>query len=115
MLALLAIGKLKHTRAFNMNNITLDHFRSAFKQQKTTYHFYQELIQPLKERGRNDLVQSIKNASARIRLVQKKNLIKGKIITFTDKYLKLDLRQIKKLYRKRSFLYKPHSNVSLKN
>ena len=105
MLALLAMGKLKHTRAFNMDDITLDHFRSKFKPQKTTYHFYQELIQPLTERGRQDLVKSIKNASTKIRLAKIKVLIKNKILMFTDKYTKLNLRQLKKLYRKRSFSY----------
>jgi hypothetical protein len=64
MLALLALGKLDKTRAFPANDVSEELVRSAVHLGETTFPLYGELIPPLMEKGRHDLVRIIEHKMA---------------------------------------------------
>jgi hypothetical protein len=64
MIGLVAIGALNKTRAFIEDDVTpelLSNFNIVIRHRAS---FYQEMLEPLKERGRDDLVKTIKKMLA---------------------------------------------------
>ncbi|CAB5079398.1 hypothetical protein D3OALGB2SA_380 [Olavius algarvensis associated proteobacterium Delta 3] len=59
MAGLAALGLLDKTRAFQQDDLTPDHFSSFSITIRTREPFYRELIPHLKERGREDLAETI--------------------------------------------------------
>jgi len=73
MLSLLALGGLGQTRSFPMNDISEEQIISMGTLNDTTYPFYPELISPLAEKGRQDLVRAIKRQITRYKTTFKVN------------------------------------------
>jgi hypothetical protein len=57
MLALLATGDLERASAFPFRDLNEDHVMKAINMSWNTVLFYEELIGPLKKKGRLDLVR----------------------------------------------------------
>jgi len=97
MLALLVLGVLDQTSAFSADDISSDLVRSAVKLDEEQYYYHEELLYPLREQGRHDLVNAIKQKLAeyhrREKIITKWML---KIKRFDSKYLKGNLRKLKK-------------------
>ncbi len=96
MLALLAMGLLDKTQAFNSNDISEDLIMSVVKLSYSTLPLYGELIAPLAERGRNDLVRVIKDKIAAYHNCQKRNNRILKVKQFDNRYLNDTLVRLKR-------------------
>jgi hypothetical protein len=64
MTELVAIGALDKTDAFVENDVSPELLSSFNIKIRHRASFYQEMLSPLKERGRDDLVQTIKRMLA---------------------------------------------------
>ena len=60
MTGLIAIGALGRTSAFGENDVSADQLKSKIRINSEVEHYYEELIIPLTERGREDLANIIK-------------------------------------------------------
>jgi hypothetical protein len=89
MLALLALGVLDQTHAFSRQDVSGERLRSV---NRTTVSFYEELIIPLAERGRHDLVRAIEQELAIYR--GREPGLKAKIKRFDRKYLDGRLKRL---------------------
>jgi len=89
MLALLALGALGQAHAFSQTEITEELIQSKVKLTKVSVHFYEELITPLLEIGRQDLAHIIENKI--LMFYDREPGWKGKIKRFDRKYLKGNL------------------------
>ena len=98
MLSLLALGVIdKAGDCFPMKDVSEGLIRSAVRMNKTTYPFYPELIAPLLERGRHDLVRAIEEKIANYNKPQWKKMFRRTIAEFDGIYLNSNLRKMKKL------------------
>ena len=94
MLALLVLGVLDHTCAFPMNDVSEEMAAGVWINDPYEESCYRELIVPLTEKGRDDLVRGIQQAITRFR--GEKGL-KAKIARFDHAYLKGSMKRFKKL------------------
>ena len=101
MLALEGSDALKKTTAFPVNNITQELVNEAVNLDTHTLPLYGELLPPLKEKGRNDLVRAIECKIEEFYRRQKKDKWRKRtiepIIEFDRKYLKGNLKKLKNL------------------
>jgi hypothetical protein len=67
MLALLALGVLGQTRAFPIDDVSADLVRSKVRVMYDMVYFYRDLIAPLAEKGRPDLVHAVEHVIAESR------------------------------------------------
>jgi hypothetical protein len=67
MLELMAVGKLKDTRAFPTNDVTAEMVRTVTIEEKYEESWYLELVDPLAAAGRPDLVRAIRDKVAEYR------------------------------------------------
>ncbi|OGW55647.1 MAG: hypothetical protein A2Y81_01095 [Nitrospirae bacterium RBG_13_43_8] len=100
MLALLALGVLDRTRAFPDNDVSAELVKTAVKIKPTKIPFYGQLIAPLMQRGRRDLVQVIEQKISSCDKLQgrsdtKKRMLE-QIAEFDKRYLKGNLGRFKK-------------------
>jgi hypothetical protein len=98
MLALLAAGVLNRTRAFPGNDVT-EKLVSAIKIKKPVYGYtvdddYLELLAPLAERGRHDLVHAIEQLLKRSH--SRKKSLKTRMKQLDSKYLNSNLVKLKR-------------------
>ncbi len=77
MLALLALGRLAKTQSFPEHKVS-EELVSKIKLEQSSIHFYDELITPLEEKGRNDLVRVITKKIHEYHKRQKLNYWKSK-------------------------------------
>ncbi len=96
MLALLALELLDKTQAFNSNDVSEDLIQSVVKLNYSTLPLYWELIAPLAEKGRNDLVRVIKHKVAEYQKNIKKDNWKAKVKQFDRTYLNSGIIKIKR-------------------
>lgn len=97
MLAFLALGMSKKARAFPEHDISEELVQSSVILNKHIFYLYEELISPLKQRGRHDLACAIERKLVEHYRRQKINNLKTKIRRFDSKYLKCNLSRIKRL------------------
>lgn len=95
MLALLALGVLEECSAFPTVEITEELINSKVKINKVSVHFYEELITPLVEKGRQDLCRIIEQKLSRY--YDREPGWKGRIKRFDRKVLGGNLVRVKKL------------------
>ncbi len=116
MLSLLALGVLEKTRAFPIHDINASLIDTVVQIQQNTYPLYGELIAPLTEVGRHDLVLAIERKIAEYQepqwkkeLKRKKNSWKKKtleeVAEFDSKNLYGSLMKIKRVFIKRSLMH----------
>jgi hypothetical protein len=98
MLALLALGVLNRTRAFPKQDVSEKSLRSIQRLNKTTFPFYGELIAPLRERGRHDLVDAIECKIAEYQKHQKLASRNARIRQFDQRYLNGNLVRFKRSF-----------------
>lgn len=96
MLSFLALGILEHNRAFPKPDISEEMLHSVISLDKTTFPFYGELLTPLAERGRNDLVRAIEHKIAEYHKPKKKDNWKTKARRFDSRYLNDTLIRLKR-------------------
>lgn len=98
MLSFLSLGVLEKTHAFPKREISEELVRSAVYMDKTTMPFYPELLAPLNEIGRHDLVRILKRKMAKRQFINRTIL---PIKEFDRKYFRSNLLKLKRLvYRK---------------
>jgi hypothetical protein len=90
MLALVALGVLDHTSAFPRDDVSAELVRSVVKLQHSTVPLYGELIAPLAERGRGDLVWAVEHQIAKYH--DRGAGFKARVRRFGRKYLNGGLR-----------------------
>lgn len=101
MLALLAVGALDKTNAFTLDDISEDQVSKIRTKKPTTRNDYTveddylELIAPLAERGRHDLVRAIEHLIARSRY--RETHLQAMIKRFDRRYLNSSLARFKRL------------------
>lgn len=96
MLALLALGVIdKAGDALPIKNVSEDLIRSGVRMNKTTSPFYPELIAPLLERGRHDLVRAIEKKIADYNKPKWKGMFRRTIAEFDKIYLNSRLKKMK--------------------
>ena len=98
MLGLVALGALDRTRAFPSKQVSADLVRSipGFDRM-IRYRFYIDLIGPLKEKGREDLVREIEDLMKRGRPRQVAKLLEKKLVEVDQHYLNGWLGKVKRL------------------
>jgi hypothetical protein len=100
MLALLAIGKLDKIRSFPVDNVTEELCHEAVELRRMTFPHYHELLEPLEQRGRQDLVRIIESKISHYHKPEWRKNWKQKaarpILDFDTKYLNGSLRRLKK-------------------
>ena len=105
MLALMALGALGKSHAFPVDGISPAFLRSNFEIYKTTAMWWQEVVQPLRERGHEELARVIeKKLDAYYRVQEKSDLFKAIAATakrMDQKYLNGKVREIRNSTRKR--------------
>lgn len=105
MLALMALGTLGKSHAFPVDGISPAFLRSNFEIYKTTAMWWQEVVQPLRERGHEELARVIeKKLDAYYRVQEKSDLFKAiaaKAKRMDQKYLNGKVREIRNSTRKR--------------
>lgn len=96
MLSLIALGVIDKTGdSLPMKDVSEGLIRSAVRMDKTSYPFYPELIAPLRERGRHDLVRAIEKKIADYNKPQWKKMFRGTIAEFDRIYLNSALKKMK--------------------
>ena len=99
-LALLASGAPEKIPAFPDQHITADLINKAVTLAPNTFVLYEELLAPLAEIGRYDLVHAIKLQLARYHKSQKKQVWRKSLIDpvlkFDEKHFKGNLRKVKR-------------------
>ena len=70
MLALVASDALEKTTAFPINNVTQEMINEVVQLEENTFPLYGELLAPLAEVGRHDLVNAIERKIAEFHLNQ---------------------------------------------
>ena len=98
MLALLALGALDRTQAFPRNDVSEELLRSAVKITYSTAPLYEELMEPLMESGRHDLVRAIEEKLDRY--YDREPGLTAKIKRFDRKYLNSSLANFKRKTRR---------------
>ena len=101
-LALLALDLLDKTKAFPLDDLTEKQVEaitlgSDAEQNWTAHHEYLELIEPLRAKGRNDLVRAINNVFKRYPLHPELDW-KMKVKRFDNRYLNGSLLRVKRLF-----------------
>ena len=100
MLALVALGALERTRAFPCTDVSADLVRTiSHFDRMIRYRFYIELLGPLKERGREDLVRAIEELIRRSRPTEVVDIVRGKLVEVDQCYLNGWFRRVKRLAR----------------
>ena len=100
MLALLALGVLDKTSAFPTNEVSEELIWSELKLGKETHFYYKELLEPLAEKGRYDLIRAIEGKLRDYRKIQNGWRIKCK--QFDQKYFQGKVTKFKRsIYSKR--------------
>jgi len=94
MLALLAVGVLNRTRAFPINDISEEQAAAVWINDPYEESCYRDLIEPLTDNGRLDLVRGIKRA---INRYHGKVDLKTRIAGFDRNYLGGNLRKVRRL------------------
>ena len=61
MLALLATGRLSQTTVFPVDEVSTEQILSVLKLNGENFHYYVELLEPLANKGRHDLVRAIQS------------------------------------------------------
>lgn len=101
MLALEALGALEKTTAFPVRVITPEMVEATRPLAPNTFQNYEELLQPLAERGRHDLCLAIRRKLDYYHDPEWKKTLKQKTIRsisrFDKKYLNGNLRKLKRL------------------
>jgi hypothetical protein len=101
MLALLALGVLKNAAAFPKRDLSEEEVNAMKSLSAQVFSYYQELLGPLSEAGRHDLVRAVKRLMADCyRNVKKQNarkLLIDPIIEFDEKNFGGSLRRMKRL------------------
>jgi hypothetical protein len=95
MLALLALGVLNRTRAFPRNDVSEELLRSVVKVEYASAPFYEELVGPLAECGRDDLVRAVENKLDRY--YDREPGWRAKIKRFDRKYLGGSIKRVANL------------------
>jgi hypothetical protein len=97
MLALMALGRLGATRAFPESGISPEFLRSNFDIYRTTSMWWQEIVQPLREQGHEELARIIEKKLDAHQRLQQKNDLKKAIIAIAKridrKYLNGRMRE----------------------
>lgn len=101
MLALLVLDVLQKARVFPAHDVSEELFRSKVNLNKVSVRFYQELLGPLAEKGRNDLVSAIKDKITKYEMSETLRGWKKQIKRLDRKYLNGGL-----VYLKRTILPK---------
>ena len=86
MLEFLAVGALDRVSAFQANDVSPELVLSAVRLDPIDAPFYQELLGPLSERGRNDLVAAIKSKLSHYQRVEKVRRLKERVKQMDRKY-----------------------------
>ena len=101
MLALVALGVLKKATAFSKNNVTEELVDSAVDLEPNIVPLYRQLLEPLAEMGRHDLVRAVERKIADFYHDQKKEKWRKKtiqpVVEFDKKFLKGNLKKLKNL------------------
>jgi hypothetical protein len=98
MLELLAVGALDRAGAFPRHDVSEEMVRTRVRMPKAYFEsFYGELVEPLAERGRHDLVRAIKYNMDRYQ--GRKRGVKAKVRQFDSKYLHGSLKRVYTLIR----------------
>ena len=101
MLALLGSGVLEKTHAFPTHDVTEELINSAVKLAPNTIPLYGELLAPLAEKGRHDLVRAIERKIVSYHESQWKMKWRKRTLEpvkeFDRRYLKFSLKKLKKL------------------
>jgi hypothetical protein len=96
MLALEAVGALHKATAFPVTNITQDLVAEAVYIQGNTFQFYNELLVPLVNIGRDDLSNAIRSKITGFKRSTSKRKIEP-VIDFDKKHLNGSLKKLKNL------------------
>jgi hypothetical protein len=106
MLAFMALGVLEQTRAFPVHDVSEELLRSTIQIYSTTLCFYEELITPLAERGRHDLVRIIQRHvdeyHRRRRISMVKLQLSETVKQFDNRHLNGKLVEFKRSFLKKS-------------
>ncbi len=102
MMALLAAGKLEQTSAFPTQDVSPALVRKAIKLKPTRLPWYYELIEPLSEAGREDLVKEINDAMDAFYLLQNESRFKKTMKAVDNKFLDGQLRKLHRKFRSSS-------------
>jgi hypothetical protein len=94
MLSLITVGLLDKTRAFPTQDVSEELLSSSVNLTHVNHFFYPEMIGPLKEKGRHDLVRCIEE---KIALYRKKDR-RQKVKEFDRKHLKGSLAKFKRVF-----------------
>ncbi len=86
MLALLALGVLDKTRAFPIKDVPEELVRRKGKTHLSDMFFYTDLIEPLKQIGRDEIVRAIKLNLAEVQRQAKRKKLRNKIEELDSKY-----------------------------
>ncbi len=101
MLALLASGVLEKATAFPNREVTEELVNSAVRLSPSTYAMYEELLVPLKEKGRHDLARAIERKMAMCNEPEWKKEWRKRVVRpiseFDRLYLNGSIRRILKL------------------
>ena len=101
MLALLALGVLENIRAFPHHDVTEELINTTVHLRPNTFPLYGELLGPLAERGRDDLLRAVKHKMADYHELQWKMKWRKRMLEpikeFDRRYLKSNLKKLKKL------------------
>jgi hypothetical protein len=96
MLSFLALGVLQNTSIFPKQEVPEELLMSVITLNKTTFPFYEELLSPLTEIGRYDLVRAIEHKITEYHKCQKIYNRKAKIKQFDSRYLNNTFIRIKR-------------------
>ena len=101
MLALLALGVLENTPAFPRHDVTEELINATGRLAPNTFPLYGELLGPLAERGRDDLLRAVKRKMDAYHEFQWKMKWRKRMLDpikeFDGRYLKSNLKKLKKL------------------
>ena len=91
--ALLILGKLDHAVGFVKREVTPALIEHNVVLNKTSYPFWDELVEPLRQRGRHDLAAAINKATTRYR---RRGGWKASIARFDERHFHGAFRQVKR-------------------
>jgi hypothetical protein len=98
MLGLVALGALDRTRAFPCTEVSADLVRTIpYFSPLIRYRFYLDMVEPLRQKGREDLARAIEDLIRRSRPMEVVDILKGKLVEVDRRYLNGWLGKAKRL------------------
>jgi hypothetical protein len=101
MVAFLALGKLEKATCFPSTEVTEELISSAVELKYVSFPYWKELLPPLAEKGRHDLINAIERRMSLYQKAQKRKDRRERIKQLDQKYLNSTLLRIKRSFSRK--------------